>query len=257
MSLEIAPFAPMLRAQTKVEFIRLLRNPWFSIASIAFPIMFYAFFGLTQANEPYMNATVGLYLLASFAAYAVMTIALFSFGASVAAERGSGNTRLMRAAPLRPFAYFAGKFIASMAFGGIAVLLLVLFARLAGGVSMPLPMLGLLLARLLLGSLPFIALGFAIGYLVGLNAAVAVLNLITLPLAFASGMLVPLAQLPSFVQSIAPYLPTYHFAQLAWGALGATSEAWPLAALWLAGYSVAFIGIALRAYYREERKEFA
>ncbi len=257
MSLEIASFLPMLRAQSKIEFLRLLRNPWFSIATIAFPIMFYAFFGLAQARMPYMNSTVGLYLLASFSAYAVMSISLFSFGASVAAERGNGATRLMRASPLRPLAYFAGKFIASMAFGGIAVLLLALFARLAGGVHLPASTLVLLLARLLLGSLPFVALGFAVGYLAGLNAAVAILNLITLPLAFASGLFVPLDQLPTFVQSIAPYLPTYHFGQLAWGAVGATSEPWQRAALWLLGYCALFTWIAVRAYYREERKEFA
>ena len=257
MSLEIAPFIPMLRAQSKVEFLRLLRNPWFSVATIAFPIMFYAFFGLSQAHMPYMNATVGLYLFASFSAYAVTSISLFSFGASVAAERVSGATRLMRAAPLRPLAYFAGKFIASMAFGGLAILLLALFARVAGGVDVSWPVLAMLLVRLLLGSLPFVALGFAVGYLAGFNAAIAVLNLITLPLSFASGLFVPLDQLPPFVQSIGPYLPTYHFGELAWGAVGATSEPWPRAALWLVGYCALFTWIAVRAYYREERKEFS
>ncbi|MGC8484157.1 MAG: ABC transporter permease [Candidatus Baltobacteraceae bacterium] len=257
MSLEIAPFGPMLRAQTKVELIRLLRIPWFTIATVVFPVMFYSFFGLEQAHMPYMNATVGLYLLASFSAYAVMSLALFSFGASVAAERGSGATRLMRAAPLRPLAYFAGKCIASLAFGGVAILLLVLFARVTGGAALGLPMLAALLVRLLLGSLPFVALGFAVGYMAGLNASVAILNLITLPLAFASGLFVPIDQLPPFVQAIAPYLPTYHLGQLAWGAVGATSEPWHRAALWLLGYGALFTWIAVRAYYREERKEFA
>ena len=257
MSLEIAPFGPMLRAQTKIELLRLLRIPWFTIATIVFPVMFYSFFGLEQAHMPYMNATVGLYLLASFSAYAVMSLALFSFGASVAAERGSGATRLMRAAPLRPLAYFAGKGIASIAFGGVAMLVLVLFARVTGGAELSMSMLAALMTRLLLGSLPFVALGFAVGYLAGLNASVAILNLITLPLAFASGLFVPLDQLPPFVQSIAPYLPTYHLGQLAWGAVGASSEPWPRAALWLLGYAALFTWIAVRAYYREERKEFA
>ncbi len=34
-----------------------------------------------------------------------------------------------------------------------------------------------------------------------------------LPLAFASGIFLPLEQLPVFVQRVAPYLPTY------WGAI--------------------------------------
>ena len=46
-------------------------------------------------------------------------------------------------------------------------------------------------------------------------------NLIYLPLSFASGLFVPLNQLPVFIQNLAPYLPSYHYAQLAWSALGA------------------------------------
>lgn len=247
----------MLFAQTKVEALRLLRIPSFAIATLAFPIMFYAFFGLANAHQPYLNTTFGLYVLGSYSAYAVITIALFSFGASVAAERGSGATRLMRAAPMRPLVYFIAKFIASMAFGAIAVTLLMLFAIAASGVHVPLPMYFAILLRLLPGSIPFVALGFAVGYMASMNSAIAILNLINLPLAFASGLFMPVQYLPKFVQEIAPYLPTYHFGQLAWGAVGATSESWQNAALWLAGYTVLFGLIALRLYYREERKEFA
>jgi ABC-2 type transport system permease protein len=63
-----------------------------------------------------------------------------------------------------------------------------------------------------------------ISFSVGGNAAPAVANLIYLPLSFASGLFMPLSQLPSFVQQVAPYLPSYHYAQLAWSAVGAPSE---------------------------------
>ena len=49
--------------------------------------------------------------------------------------------------------------------------------------------------RLLAGSLPFIALGFLIGFRYGPNAAPAVANLIYLPMSFASGLFMPLDQL--------------------------------------------------------------
>jgi len=252
-----APFTAMLLAQTKVEFLRLVRIPSFAIATLVFPIMFYAFFGLANGHQAYMNTTVGLYLLASFSAYSVVSIALFSFGVSVAAERGSGATRLMRAAPMRPLAYFIAKFVASIAFEAIAVTLLLLFAVIVGGTHVPVPVYATMLARLLLGSAPFVALGFAVGYMTSMSSAVAILNLISLPLSFASGLFVPLKALPEFVQAVAPFLPTYHFGQLAWGAVGAATESPQRAALWLICYGAAFLLIALRAYYREERKEFA
>jgi len=103
---------------------------------------------------------------------------------------------------------------------------------------------------------PFIALGFAIGYLSGPNVAPAAANLVYLPLAFASGLFLPLSQLPAFVQHIAPYLPAYHYGQLAWSAVGAASEPLWVATAWLAGFTVLFLAIALRAYRREESRKF-
>jgi ABC-2 type transport system permease protein len=109
--------------------------------------------------------------------------------------------------------------------------------------------------RLLAGSLPFIALGFALGYLAG-NAAPAVANLIYVPLSFASGLFIPVAQLPSFAQQVAPYLPTYHYGQLAWGAVGAPSEPVVTSLAWLTAYMVLFLALAVRAYRREEQQKF-
>lgn len=257
MLLKPAPILPMCAAQVRMEFLRMVRTPAFALTSLLLPIMFYAFFGIPQAQRPYMNTSAGLFILASFAAYAVITITMFSFGASVATERGTGAARLMRATPLRPAAYFAGKIVAALGFAAVGVSLLTLFAMVAGHVHVALGTWLLLLASLLLGSIPFTILGFAVGYLAPISSAIGILNLINLPLAFASGLFVPLAMLPPFVRPIAPYLPTYHFGQLAWGAFGAAQEPWQTAALWLAGYAAIFMVVALRAYGRDERKEFA
>ncbi len=251
-----APLGPMIAKQSQTECLRLLRIPAFSIASIVLPIMFFAFFGLSGANTPAFGTTAGKYLLASFAAYAVVNIALFSFGASVAAERGTGATTLMRAAPLQPMAYFIGKLVAALAFAAVALIALIAFAEIAGGIRVAPGLLAALVLRLLFGSIPFVLLGFAIGYLANINAAIAIINLTYLPLAFASGLFVPLIDLPRVVQHVAPYLPTYHFAQLAWTLFGAGSESVATAILWLAGYTAAFLFIALRAYWREEKLKF-
>jgi ABC-2 type transport system permease protein len=67
----------------------------------------------------------------------------------------------------------------------------------------------------------------------------------------------PLRQLPRFVQVMAPYLPTYHYAQLGWSAVGARAEPLATSLLWLAGYTALFLAIAVRAYRREEQLKFA
>ena len=69
--------------------------------------------------------------------------------------------------------------------------------------------------------------------------------------------LLPVSQLPGFVQKIAPYLPSYHYGQLAWSAVGARAEPLAVSLAWLAGYTVVFLAIAMRTYRREETRKFA
>jgi ABC-2 type transport system permease protein len=251
-----APVLPMVATQAKCEFLRLIRVPAFSIPVIIFPIMFYALFGLPHAHELLGGVSVARYELASFGAYAVINVALFAFGVTVAVERGQRTTVLMRATPLTPLAYLAGKIVATLVFATVTAGVLFIFGAVTAGVRLePLGWIALV-ARLLIGVFPFITLGFAVGYLAGPNSAVAVLQLINLPMSFASGLFVPLDFLSPFVRSFAPYMPAYHMGQLAWGAVGVPVEPLATSALWLFGYTVLFLIVALRAYYREETKTF-
>jgi len=246
----------MIVAQSRSEFLRLIRVPAFSIPVLAFPVMFYSLFGLPWAHRHIDGIDVGSYEMASFGAYAVISVALFAFGVTVANDRGSKTTVLMRATPMSPTAYLVGKTLATLVFALLAIAALFAFAAITGGIRLQ-PLLWLVLAaRLLLGVFPFLTLGFAVGYLAGPNSAVAILQLINLPMSFASGLFVPLDDLPLYVRSIAPYLPAYHFGQLAWGAMGAPVEPIVTTVLWLFGFTVVFAAIAIRSYYREESKTF-
>jgi ABC-2 type transport system permease protein len=164
---------------------------------------------------------------------------------------------LMRATPLPPIVYLLAKCITAMAFAALTLVVLFPFAYIAGGVRLEADQWVTLFTRLLLGSIPFIGLGFAVGYLSGPNSAVAVINLIYLPMAFASGLFFPKQLLPEIVQQISPYLPLYRFGQLGWDAVGApTSENVTTDWLYLIGYGVAFFAIAAWAYRREEGRKF-
>jgi ABC-2 type transport system permease protein len=258
VSAEVAPFGRMVAQQTRGEFLKLWRSPIFSIFSLALPVIFYLFFGIQQAQKFEQGVNIGAYVLASLAAYGVANVMLFSFGIGVAVDRGRKFDVLMRATPLRPIATMIAKLLTGAAFALLALLVLFLFAALVGGLRMETGQWIALTWRLLLGSIPFLTLGFAIGYSVSPNAAPAVVNMIALPMYFASGLFVPLDQLPSFIRSIAPYLPAYHYGQIAWDAIGKPPDA-PLwqSAVWLAGYTLAFAAIAVRAYRADESKKFS
>jgi ABC-2 type transport system permease protein len=141
-------------------------------------------------------------------------------------------------------------------FSLISLVLLIGYGTIVGGVERDPAVWASVIGRLLAGSPPFITLGFAIGYLAGPHAAPGVANLVYLPLAFGSGLFVPIEQLPGFVQAAAPYLPNYHYAQLAWSAVGAGGEPLGTSLAWLTLYTVAFGLLAVRGYRRDASRKF-
>lgn len=247
----------MLRAAVKAEFLKSKRVPSFLVPTVIFPIMFFALFGLPNANNSAGAISVSAYLMASYAAYAMMTTALFSFGVSIASERALGWNRLLRVTPLSGTSYIGAKLLNAFAVGGLAIVCLFVFAVMTAHVSLP-PLVWLkLVGVLIVGMSPFVLLGLAIGYSVGPAAAAPIANLISLPLAFGSGLFIPMQMLPPFVQRLAPYLPSYHLGQLGWNAIG-SGDMQGLAPhlAWIAGYTVAFGLLALLAYRRDEGKQF-
>ena len=181
------------------------RVPAFSVTNLALPIVFFTFFGLPVAHVVRGDGvSIGAYLLASFGAYAVGNVMVYGFGIGVANERGMKVDRLMRASPLPPLVFMLAKVVTALVFAFLALVLLIGFGIVAGGIHQTPAVWATIIARLLAGSLPFIALGFAIGYWSGPHAAPAMANLIYLPLSFASGLFVPLDQLPGFVRTLAP-----------------------------------------------------
>ena len=252
----VAPLVPMLLAQTRSELVSRARVPAFSVTSLVLPVVFFTFFGLPVAGLVRGDGvSIGALLLASFGAYGVGSVMVYAFGIGVAVERGMKVDLLMRATPLPSLVALVAKVLTALLFALGTVTLVLAYGIVVGGVTQPASVWLALMAWLLAGSVPFIALGLAIGYLAGPNAAPAVANLVYLPSAFASGLFVPLEQLPRFVQAVAPALPTYHHAQLAWSAVGAGGEPTRASLAWLAGYAALFGALALHAYRREARRK--
>ncbi|TAM58969.1 MAG: ABC transporter permease [Rhodanobacter sp.] len=102
-----------------------------------------------------------------------------------------------------------------------------------------------------LGVLPFCALGMFVGTLIKGQGAPGLLNLVYLPMAFLSGLWLPLPMLPQVVRKFAPIWPSYHLNQLTLAAVGMNNRAepWPHA-LVLAGFALAFLLLAARRLRR-------
>ena len=245
------------RTEAWQEFLKLIRLPIFAATTIALPLMFYVIFGITFAGEQAGGVGMTTYMLATYGAFGVIGVALFGFGVSVAVERGQGWMRLKRVAPMPPLAYFVAKVVMSLAVATIIVLAMFTLGALVGGVRLdPQQWVAAGLA-LVAGALPFSAMGLAFGYLVGPNSAPAVLNLAWLPMAFASGLWIPISQLPDVVQSVAVALPPYHFVQLALGTIGASEGGSPVVhAAAVLGFTLLFLVVAAWGFRRDEGRTY-
>jgi len=95
-------------------------------------------------------------------------------------------------------------------------------------------------------------MGLLVGSLVGGQGAPALVNILYLPMAFLSGLWLPLKLLPAWIAQIAPLLPAYHHAQLALRVVGLDDGgASPLSHVAvLAAFSVACFAIARRRLAR-------
>jgi ABC-2 type transport system permease protein len=230
--------ATIYAKEAKYEFLKNLRLRMYTASVLSFPIMFYVLFGLVlNAKQNLAGTPVPAFMIATWGTFGVMGASLFGTAAGLASDRGLGWLQVKRASPMPPFAYFAAKVITSMIF------------------RMPFTDFARLLGTLALGSLPFSAMGLALGYFTGPNSAPATINLIYLPMSFCSGLWVPFMFLPKIVQQIALAMPPYHLAQLALGIVGSGRHE-SIATHWevLAAFTMICLGVARIGFQRDKGK---
>lgn len=244
--------------EAKYEFLKNLRLRMYTASVLSFPVMFYVLFGLVlNAKESIAGLRVPAYLIATYGTFGVMGASLFGTAAGLASDRGLGWLQVKRASPMPPFAYFVAKVLTSMVFSSIIVLVLFALGVAVGGVRMPFSDFARLLGTLVAGSLPFSAMGLAVGYFAGPNSAPPTINLIYLPMSFCSGLWVPFMFLPKVVRQIALVLPPYHLSQLALGVVGAGNHE-SNAAHWevLLAFTMICLGIARIGFQRDQEKMY-
>lgn len=203
--------------ETKFEWLKSIRNPAFALPAITFPGLFYVFFGVLMNGH---NPQAATYLLCTYGVFGVMGPALFSFGAGLAIERGQGWLDIKSASPMPGGAQVISRLFVSMGFSILILLSLGGLAASLTDISLTLSQVSLLSVILVLGGLPFCLLGLTLGLSLKAESAPVVINMVYLPMSFLSGLWIPIAMLPEFLQSFAGFLPPYHLSQLALKVVG-------------------------------------
>ncbi|HEX4019942.1 MAG TPA: ABC transporter permease [Acidobacteriaceae bacterium] len=231
--------------EIQYEFLKTSRNRMYSISTISFPVVFYFLFGIANRHAMMGDISIAKYLLASYCCFGVIGAALFGIGVGFANERSQGWLEVKRASPMPSMAYIVAKLTSCIAFGWIVTASLMALGIAFGGVHLTMMEIASLFALTTLGSLPFAAMGLLIGLLVPANAAPGIINLIYLPMSFCSGLWMPLQFLPHWVQTIAPFLPAYHYGQMGLEIVGFGNKAAFLGHFnALLGFTFLFLGLS-------------
>ncbi len=224
-------------AYTRFELRRTLRNFRLLLFSLGFPLLFYfAIAAPNRAEQDFAGTGISLplYYMVGLVSFGAM-MALISSGARIATERTEGWTRQLRITPLSPGAYLAAKVLTGYAMAALTIVVLYGSGVLLG-VRLPvgewLGMTGLILV----GLLPFAALGVLVGHLLTADVIGPAAGGLVSLLALVGGTWFPVGD--GLLGDLAPALPSYWIVQASHVSLGAAgwgATGWLVVGAWSIG----------------------
>lgn len=241
----------LMRSSVRVQLLELLRRPAFVVPTLAFPALFFTLFDLPYARA-YPQAAPAMML--SYIAFAIIGVTLFQFGIGMAQDRALPWERYLRTLATPLWIRFASRTVVAAVFACLAAAGVVAVATFATAARFSSEQWLLVTVCALLGAVPFVLFGLAIGYWSSAKAAVPIANVCYLLLSFAGGLWLPPSMLPNFAKAISPYTPTRQFADLLWNAPHGIAAV-PLTAL--AIFTAIFTSIAVAGYRRDRATRFA
>lgn len=232
---------------TRYELLRTIRNRRVIIFTLAFPVVLFLAIAAPNRNVTDFSGTgisMPLYFMVGLAAFATMN-AMLAAGSRIAADRAAGWNRQLRVSPLSPSSYIGTKVLTGYLLAGLSIL--VLYAcGVALGVRLPagrwLAMTGLLLV----GLIPFAALGIALGHLLSSDSVGPAVGGLVGVLALLGGSWFPISG-HGFLHDLAQALPSYWLVQASHEGIGEGGwgiHGWVVMTIW----TVALVALAVRAY---------
>lgn len=197
--------------QAEAEWKLYLRDPVQVFFGFAFPVALVFLFATIYKGQSF-DGEIGYidFIIPGMIAVLTMTTAFFSVGVTVAGYRENGVIRRLRSTSLKPITFFS-----SVLF--VRYLIILLQSAVLIGVAM-IAFDGVnhgswvdFLVMLSVGSLAFLALGFAIASVTkSTTSAVAVANSIFVPLMMVSGAFYPTDSYPQIIKDVVEVFPLYY-----------------------------------------------
>jgi ABC-2 type transport system permease protein len=236
------------------ELLRIVRNRRVIILGLGFPVVLFLAIAAPNRNVHDFSGTgisMPLYFMIGLVAFGAMN-AMLGSGAGIAADRAAGWNRQLRVSPLSPSAYIGTKVLTGYLLSGLSIVALYA-CGIALGVSLPAGRWLAMTALILIGLVPFAALGIALGHLLSSDSIGPAVGGLVAVLALLGGSWFPISG-HGLLHDLAQALPSYWLVQASHVGLGQSGwgvHGWFVMALW----TIALIVVAMRAYERDTNRE--
>ncbi len=211
VGIDLALLWRQIRHQNRV-FWRTPVAAFFTLAlPVFFLVLFSVLFGSSEVAEGYRFSQFFAPAMAVFAAGS-STFTGLSIGTALA--RDQGILKRVRGTPLSPWIYMTGRIGSAVWVGVVSVAVMFVVGWALFGFVMLWNNLGVAVLVFMVGMATFSALGLSVCALVkNADATPAVANAVFLPMAFVSGIFIPLDDAPRWLLILGDVFPLKHFAE--------------------------------------------
>lgn len=236
-------------AYTRYELLRTVRERRLVLFGFGFPLILYFVIAIPNRHIKDFAGTgisAALYYMVSLASFGTM-MSMVSTGGRIAGERQVGWTRQLRITPLSPRAYLRAKILTGYAMAILSLLLLYVSGALLG-VSLAANKWMEMTGLIIVGLIPFAALGIALGHMLTVDAIGPAIGGTVSLLALIGGTWFPVTS--GFLHDLGQFLPSFWLVQAGRVALGGSAwgaKGWAV----VLGWSLVLGVLAAWAYARD------
>ncbi len=207
----------LLGHQVRFDLLASFRNPRARFFTVIFPIVLLVIlasvFGHGHTEIDGVRVALSRFYVPGILAMSIITAAYASLVVSVATARETGVLKRRRATPVSPVILITAQALATLVTTAAMTTLLLIIGRFAYGVSLSPAALLATACTVVVGTLAFACIGYAVAGLIGsLDAAQPIVQASLMPLYFISGIWIPNANLSPTLRSIASIFPVAHLA---------------------------------------------
>lgn len=235
---------------TRYEIVRSLRNLRFFAFSLVFPLTLFLLIATPNRHEVVDGIPFPLQYMTGMAAWGTMT-AVIAGGARISMERSLGWNRQLRVTPLSPRTYLQAKVLSGYLVALVSIVLLYA-AGTALGVRLSATHWLTMTAMILIGLIPFAALGILLGHLLSPDSMGPAMGGVTSLLGLLGGAWGPITG-DGVMHRLAELVPSYWLVEAGHTALG--GGMWPVQGwIVLAAWTLVLTRLAARAWRRDTRR---